>query len=155
MYVISENGDIFNKSKLSSPLSTWIDGTGYSSVVLYRDKKRCYERVHRLTALAYIPNPLDLPQVNHKDGNKTNNSICNLEWISNQANTKHGYDHGLYRSTYRCPVCAIPKGGECPKEYQSIRSMCEDLGINRKTVTEILKGKKQTNNYPYNFMYIN
>lgn len=46
-------------------------------------------RVNRLVAKAFIPNPMDLPQVNHKDGNKENNSITNLEWTTDEINKKH------------------------------------------------------------------
>ena len=64
---------------------------GYSIVVLYdrnsKKKSTCY--VHRLVAQAFIPNTNNLPQVNHKDGNKQNNSIDNLEWISVKNNIIH------------------------------------------------------------------
>ena len=46
-------------------------------------------RINRLVAIAFIPNPDNLPQVNHKDGNKENNSVTNLEWVSDSANKKH------------------------------------------------------------------
>lgn len=152
-YCIDERGNIYNKDAPDHPLSSWVDGTGYRTVVLYRDKKRCYQRVHRLMGQTYLPNPTNLPQINHKDGNKLNNNLWNLEWASNAANTQHGYDNNLYKSTTHCPVMATPLNGDPPMLFSSIRSMSEELGINRKTVTEILKGRKLTNNYPYRFQY--
>lgn len=105
--------------------------------------------------MAFIPNPNNLPQVNHKDGDKLNNNIDNLEWISNKDNTQHGYDNGLYKFKTRCHAINVyTKDYKFYKQYKSIRSMCEELGINRKTVTMILKGEKVTNNYNYEFEYV-
>ena len=64
---------------------------GYLKVGLYKgdDNKRIKFRVNRLVASAFIPNPYSLPQVNHKDGNKANNSFTNLEWVTNNDNQRH------------------------------------------------------------------
>lgn len=108
-----------------------------------------------MVASAFIENPENLKQVNHKDGNKLNNSINNLEWCTNSDNTQHGYDNGLYRYKSRChSINVYDKCGKYIDTYKSIRSMCEKLHINRKTVTMILKGDKVTNNYDYLFEYV-
>lgn len=62
---------------------------GYLKVGLSRDGKEYKFRVNRLVAIAFLPNPYNLPQVNHKDGNKENNSYTNLEWISDRGNKEH------------------------------------------------------------------
>ena len=59
---------------------------GYYYVVLYKNAKRTFKTVHRLVAETFIPNPKNLPQVNHKDENKTNNYVDNLEWCNNEYN---------------------------------------------------------------------
>ena len=65
-------------------------GNGYLAVVLFRNGKGKTLKVHRLVATAFIPNPLGLPEINHKDENKTNNAKSNLEWCSRWYNTHYG-----------------------------------------------------------------
>lgn len=69
--------------------------TGYRQVTLYRNCVNEYFYVHRLVAGAFIPNPNNLIDINHIDGNKTNNLVTNLEWCSRSENIKHAYDTGL------------------------------------------------------------
>jgi len=61
------------------------------------DLKTKKKRLHRLLAINFIPNPKNKPQVNHIDGNKHNNSLSNLEWVTRGENIKHAYDNGLLR----------------------------------------------------------
>lgn len=121
-------------------------------VKLKRDGKNYYKRVHRLIAEHFLPNPNNLPQVNHIDGDKTNNNISNLEWVDNKSNTKHGYDNNLYHSKRRSiKVEVYNKLGEYINTYKSIRETAEELHINRKTLSRILFDNKE-NNYDYNFI---
>ena len=62
---------------------------GYLRVDLMRNGERKHMKVHRLVAETFIPNPHRKPQANHIDGNKQNNSISNLEWVTNDENRKH------------------------------------------------------------------
>jgi hypothetical protein len=68
---------------------------GYSRVRLYLNKKSFTTGAHRLVAIAFIPNPLNLPQVNHINGIKADNKVENLEWCTNQYNQIHAVKNGL------------------------------------------------------------
>lgn len=153
-YLVTRDGKIYD-TKYNKYLSTWIDTVGYRQCYLRgEDGKKHSKRIHRLIAKAFVPNPNNYPQVNHKDGNKLNNELSNLEWVTNAQNTQHGYDNDLYHSKHRChEINVYKKTGEFLKTFKSIRSMCEELKVNRKTVTMILKGEKITNHYDYIFEY--
>lgn len=74
------------------------DKDGYLKVSLSKGKKEINNFVHRLVASAFIPNDMDLPQVNHIDGNKTNNHATNLEWVTSSENNLHAHKVGLSKS---------------------------------------------------------
>ncbi|OCA85237.1 HNH endonuclease [Pseudobacillus wudalianchiensis] len=91
IYFIDEKGNVYSESK-KGYLFQHDNGRGYKVVSLkikgIRKWKKAY--VHRLVAMAFIPNPTNLPEVNHKDENKENNDVCNLEWISRIDNVNYG-----------------------------------------------------------------
>lgn len=68
---------------------------GYLQLSLHKDGTKKLFLIHRLVALAFIPNLHDKPDVNHKDGNKSNNSVENLEWVNCSENNKHAYSTKL------------------------------------------------------------
>ena len=75
-----------------------LDRKGYPKIRLFRGSRRTAKSVHRLVARAFIPNPDNLPQINHIDGNKLNNCVENLEWINNSGNQLHAYSNNLKSS---------------------------------------------------------
>ena len=152
-YLISEDGTIISLTT-NKPICQWIDNVGYLQVVLKRDKKKYYRRVHRLVAEQFLPNPHNLPQVNHINGDKRDNALSNLEWTDNKINTQHGYDNGLYHSKKRSIKIEIyDLNNNYINTYKSIRETATMLGINRKTLSRILFDNKE-NNYDYKFKAI-
>lgn len=88
-YSVSDTGEVRN-DKTSKKLRL-INRNGYKAVHLYNNGLRVTKSVHRLVAEAFIPNPDNKPQVNHIDGNKQNNNVNNLEWVTVQENNLHAY----------------------------------------------------------------
>ena len=87
-YQISTWGRIRN-IKTGKIIKPYKNNKGYLKVSLYKNGEYVKKRVNRLVALAFIENPYGLPMVNHKDGNKENNSITNLEWTTDEYNKIH------------------------------------------------------------------
>ncbi len=92
-YLICGSGDVYSlQKKKARKLKPEVTAKGYLRIDLYKDKVRKHCRIHRLVAQAFIPNPCGFDTVDHIDGNKKNNCISNLQWLSNGDNTRkyHG-----------------------------------------------------------------
>lgn len=92
-YEISRSGKVWSKFT-GKILKNVVDADGYLNVTLCAMSRKNM-RIHRLVALHFIPNPNNYPQINHKDGNKLNNSVENLEWCTCRHNIRHSFDTGL------------------------------------------------------------
>lgn len=84
------------KTVYSRILRPFVDPKGYCRITIrdLQNHKYCFQ-IHRLVAKAFIPNPDNKPQVNHKNGNKTDNNIENLEWVTSRENISHSFEHEL------------------------------------------------------------
>ena len=90
-YEVSSFGKVRNK-ETKKILSVFdVNREGYLRVILFKNHKRKRFFIHRLVAEAFIPNPENKPQVNHKNGNKQNNNLRNLEWVNASENMIHSY----------------------------------------------------------------
>ena len=155
-YQVSNLGNIIsleNKSnhKQAKCLKCSITKKGYLRAYLYKNKnRRCYF-VHRLVAETFIPNPNNLPCINHKDGNKLNNKVDNLEWCTHRDNNIHAFINGL-NSTQKAveknekPIILINNN----TRYRSMMDACRQLGLNVTNVSRVCSGKlKHTKGYVF------
>lgn len=148
-YAINENGEVFSQ-KRGKNLYQWKDNMGYMQVVLYKNGKRNYKRVHRLVWEAFNGKIPDNLFINHIDSNKSNNNLLNLELVTNSENVKHFYDNNTQKKYIVDVYCKYDNS--YLNTYYSLKSLCDELKINRKTVANIINGTKLTNNYPYTFV---
>lgn len=100
-YLISKDGDVWSliSNKLLKPAEHTKDRYLQVSLNISPNVNRTY-KVHRLVAMAYLPNPNNLPEVNHIDFNRINNYVDNLEWMNHSDNIKHTRDAGGYDCIY-------------------------------------------------------
>lgn len=96
-YCVTDDGKVFTYYPTSRKNKYYekkyqLSNRGYLRISMNIDKKCYMKSIHRLVAESYIPNPNNLPEVNHKDGDKLNNNVSNLEWITKSNNIKHSYD---------------------------------------------------------------
>lgn len=111
---------------------------GYCHVVLDACGKVKNISVHRLVARAFIPNPDNKPQVNHIDGNKKNNHVDNLEWVTGEENIQHAFDTGLM------PVKAQPVLMDGVVRFDSITKCARHVGVDNHEIRRALQGKYKT-----------
>lgn len=97
----------------------------YHYVRLSRNQNKTKYSMHQLVALHFIPNPKNKPQVNHKDGDKSNNCVQNLEWVTDLENKIHAFENGLHS-------CAKLK----PKDVRSIRKHLKETNLTQKEIAD-------------------
>jgi hypothetical protein len=114
---------------------------GYFDTRLYKNGEKKSAFVHRLLAETFIPNPLNLPYVNHRNGIKSDNRIENLEWVSASGNAKHAYDMGLYKRPHQSHRKVIDT---CTGQlYNSIREAAKANDIPYGSCKNLLNGVKK------------
>lgn len=103
-YTVSKSG-VVNNSK-GRVIKSRVGHDGYIRINIMEGNVRVSRQIHRLVALAYIPNPDNLPEVNHKDGDKSNNNDWNLEWCTRSHNVKEAYRLNLRNATGENNACS-------------------------------------------------
>lgn len=119
---------------------------GYYYVGLGTGQRGVYatKAVHRLVAEAFIPNPEHKPQVNHKDGNKANNAVTNLEWVTHTENIHHSIATGLFNAGSKKEIHQYDTSGKFLKTFKSINEAAKVLGIHRVLISNVINGKHKT-----------
>lgn len=149
LYQVSSYGRIksFRKSnhffgQQEHYLKPFIKPNGYESVTLYDSEHRRYRYlVHRLVAIAFIPNPLGYDAVNHKDENKRNNHVENLEWCTSAYNNAYGTARIRQRLTRGRKIEQLTLEGFPLAVYNSVSIASELTGISKAGINNCCSGK--------------
>ena len=136
-YSVTETGIVYslkgNKKELIGKIST----SGYREVVINHKGGKKYLLVHRLVAENFIDNEFKARTVNHKDGNKLNNSIDNLEWCSDSVNLIHARNNGLLNTKIDNETAEQIKN-----DVGTIRELSKKYGIGKTQIGYIKQGKR-------------
>ncbi|MEI3530091.1 MAG: NUMOD4 domain-containing protein [Bacilli bacterium] len=133
-------------------------GNNYFRTRLSKNGKVSDFLVHRLVAQTFIPNPENKPQVNHKDGNKLNNCVDNLEWATGSENIQHAYDTGLAKVTIETKkkiaktmedrncieIFQYNTDGKFLAKWKSAHEIQRMLGLNNANIIQVCKGTRKT-----------
>ena len=138
-YMITRKGEVINRR--GKRIKQQVARNGYLRVSLSNSEvKHKWFLVHRLVALSFIPNPNNLPQVNHINRNKADNRVENLEWCTALENLKHS--NVIEKATianFRKIKC-LTDG----KEYGSIKEVCDLFGVHHSNVVACCNGRRKT-----------
>lgn len=162
-YSVTTTGRVIN-TKTNKEKVLGNDHKGYAKVDLYSHGKRTTRRVHILVADAFLEEDHSRPEINHKDGNKLNNNITNLERVTKSENIKHAYKTGLAKPhpSYGMLGKKNPNGGakgkpirivETNTEYKSTADCERKTGLRSRGINDCLKGRQHTHK-GYHFQYV-
>ena len=140
LYAVTSCGKIWSyRSKIF--LKPQVNKDGYLRVGLWKNGEVKKYLIHRLVAEAYIPNPEGLPQVNHKDENKENNCLQNLEWCDPKYNINYGTRNDKVASSIKKPILQYDLDGNFIKEWPSTTDVGKEF---IKGINHCLRGRNKT-----------
>lgn len=133
LYFVSNLGNIKSSKKI---ISQQDNGKGYLVVHLSKNGKPRWLLVHRLVAKAFLDNPLNKPCVNHKDGNRSNNNVDNLEWVTYSENNLHSYHSNGRKSALSKAIYCEETGIIYDNAYDAARK----TGISQSSINRCVNG---------------
>lgn len=146
-YMVSSDGKVFSlKHGKMKEMKPWVSKGGYLYVLLRFNGRHVTKSIHRLVSEAFIANPDNKPQVNHKDEVKTNNCVNNLEWCTSEYNNNFG-SHGerVAKALVNHPALSVPVVClETGEVYPSVSEAERQTGVHRQHISDCLNGKRQT-----------
>jgi len=127
-------------------LRSFESNCSYQRIGLRMNGQRKYYNVHRLVAQAFVPNPSNLPEVNHKNEDKSDNRAENLEWVTSEQNCNHGTrNKRISDNTSRSRrVLRMTQCGSEVKEYKSISAASRETGISVASIGGVCRGEHHT-----------
>lgn len=152
-YFITKSGKIFS-TLTNKELKFDRSCHGYCKVKLMdrRLGKFINLQVHRIVANQFIPNPRNLPEVNHKDGNHSNNSVYNLEWCTSEYNRRHAIKNNLYKVEEDSPRAKLTKEQviNIYKDYETCKTktiLARRYNVSDALIGEIVRGIRWSRTY--------
>lgn len=150
-YYISIDGKIYS-SKLKRLLKLGDNPRGYKQIKLYKGKGYDFFLVHRLVAMTYIPNLENKPQVNHKDGNKINNNINNLEWCTNAENMYHCYHLSNNAHSNSKKIIQYNSFGDKIKIWVCISDAAKKYKTSSTSIIQAIKRKGKSRGFKWEYL---
>ena len=147
-YEICDEGYVIsNKPSGRLKLKPHITNSGYLRINLSKGSVYVHRSIHRLVAEYFIPNPHKRTEVNHKDGNKTNNHAANLEWVTRKQNVLHSFKEGnrkvLFGDRFKTPKLTEDLVRQIRikhREGKTISSMSRYYTVSRSTISNVVRG---------------